>query len=91
MELNAEAESPDLWNDPEAAQRVMRARTRTEKALVTFDGLVAGLEDNIELLELAELEGAEDAPFQMVTYGPEGPPRDLSPAELRALETAGWQ
>ena len=35
----------------------MRARTRTEKALVTFDGLVAGLEDNVELLELAELEG----------------------------------
>lgn len=56
MELNAESESPDLWNDPEAAQRVMRARTRTEKTLSTYDGLVAGLEDNIELLALAELE-----------------------------------
>ena len=56
MELNAESESPDLWNDPEAAQRVMRARTRTEKTLSTYDGLVAGFEDNIELLALAELE-----------------------------------
>ena len=56
MELNAEAEAPDLWNNPEAAQRVMRARTRTEKTLSSFDGLSAGLADNVELLELAELE-----------------------------------
>jgi peptide chain release factor 2 len=56
LELNAEVESPNLWDDPEAAQRLMRARTRTEKTLSTYDGLVTGLEDNVELLELAELE-----------------------------------
>ena len=63
------------------------AKARAARAGVTLSELV----NRALRRELAELEGAEDAPFQMVTYGPEGPPRDLSPAELRALETAGWQ
>ncbi|MDJ0951263.1 MAG: peptide chain release factor 2 [Alphaproteobacteria bacterium] len=54
--LNAQAEDPELWNDPEAAQKVMRERTRLEKSLAGFDELARELEDNLELLELAAAE-----------------------------------
>ncbi len=58
-ELNREAEEPDLWDDPERAQRVMRERTRLEGSLDEIDGLARELKDAIELIELAEQE--EDA------------------------------
>ncbi|MCZ6885327.1 MAG: peptide chain release factor 2 [Alphaproteobacteria bacterium] len=55
--LNAKAEDPDLWSDPAKAQAVMRDRTRLETQLETFSGLEAELNDNLELLEMAEEEG----------------------------------
>jgi len=54
--LNARAEDPDLWNDPEKAQTVMRERTHLETSLSEIDGLKSDLADNLELLELAEFE-----------------------------------
>ena len=32
-ELNTQVEDPDLWNDPKAAQEVMRERRRLEEAI----------------------------------------------------------
>ncbi|MCP4327424.1 MAG: peptide chain release factor 2 [Alphaproteobacteria bacterium] len=55
-ELNRLAEDPDLWNDTEAAQRVMRERTRVEKDLGVFSDLEREFTDNCELIELAEAE-----------------------------------
>ena len=59
-ELNAQAESPDLWDNPMAAQRVMRERTRLENGIKSIDELVQELTDNTELLELAENEDDAD-------------------------------
>ncbi|WP_420416085.1 peptide chain release factor 2 [Pacificispira sp.] len=55
-ELNARSEDPSLWNDPEAAQKVMRERASLESRINGFLELQNGLKDNVELIELAEME-----------------------------------
>ncbi|NMM43017.1 peptide chain release factor 2 [Rhodospirillaceae bacterium KN72] len=59
-ELNARSEDPDLWNDPEAAQKVMRERASLESRINGFLSLQNGLNDNVEMIELAEIEGDDD-------------------------------
>ncbi|MFZ3033983.1 MAG: peptide chain release factor 2, partial [Parvibaculum sp.] len=58
-ELNARAEDPELWNDPEAAQAMMRERTRLEESINAYLRLEAALNDNLELIEMGEAEGDE--------------------------------
>jgi peptide chain release factor 2 len=55
-ELNAAAEDPDLWNDPEAAQKVMRERTKLDDAISIIETMESGLVEHQELLEMAESE-----------------------------------
>ncbi|MGE0094460.1 MAG: peptide chain release factor 2 [Alphaproteobacteria bacterium] len=55
-ELNALAESSDLWSDPAKAQTVMRERTQLQGKIGDYETLEAGLRDNTELVELAEAE-----------------------------------
>ena len=50
-------ERTDFWDDTEAAQKAMRERTRLDAAIGGYVELERGLEDNLELVELAELEG----------------------------------
>src|SRR5579884_2762830 len=56
-ELNAKVEDPSLWNDPKAAQEVMRERRRLEEAIGATRTLERELADTAELIELAESEG----------------------------------
>src|SRR5919202_2974658 len=56
-ELNAKVEDPALWNDPKAAQEVMRERRRLEEAIGATRTLERELADTSELIELAESEG----------------------------------
>ena len=56
-ELNAKVEDPTLWDDPKAAQEVMRERRRLEEAIGATQKLETELKDTVELIELAELEG----------------------------------
>ncbi|MEO5372650.1 MAG: peptide chain release factor 2 [Alphaproteobacteria bacterium] len=56
-ELNARSEDPTLWNDPAAAQKVMRERTRLESAVTGYRRMEQDLEDAIGLIELGEEEG----------------------------------
>ncbi|HAD25242.1 MAG TPA: peptide chain release factor 2, partial [Alphaproteobacteria bacterium] len=58
-ELNAQAENPALWDDPEQAQNLMRERTRLEQSINGFRALQSELDDNLELIALGEAE--EDA------------------------------
>ncbi|WP_406682087.1 peptide chain release factor 2 [Rhodobium gokarnense] len=58
-ELNAKAEDPDLWNDPEAAQKLMRERQQLDDSLTSIRTVEQRLTDNIELIELGEMEGEE--------------------------------
>lgn len=59
-ELNGLAEDPQLWNDAEQAQKVMRERDHLKNALSRVQTLADALEDSVALLELGEAE--EDAP-----------------------------
>ncbi|WP_182554750.1 peptide chain release factor 2 [Methylorubrum thiocyanatum] len=56
-ELNAASENPDLWNDPEAAQKVMRERQELDEAVTAIKKLEQDLEDAVTLIELGEMEG----------------------------------
>ena len=55
-ELNALAEDPSLWDDPENAQAVMRERTTLEQRIGSFHKMEQDLEDATTLLELGEVE-----------------------------------
>ena len=59
-ELNAKAEDPALWDDPSAAQSVLRERTRLDSAIQTIQALEQGLDDALTLLELGESEDDAD-------------------------------
>src|ERR671916_1339862 len=56
-ELNAKVEDSALWNDPKAAQDVMRERRRLEEAIGATRKLETELTDTVELIEMAEAEG----------------------------------
>jgi peptide chain release factor 2 len=58
-ELNARVEDQALWNDPKAAQEVMRERRRLEEAIGATRAIQQELDDTVELLEMAEAEGDE--------------------------------
>ena len=52
--MNAKAEDPSLWNNPQDAQRLMRERQKLETSLAAVRELENGLGDAIGLLEMAE-------------------------------------
>ncbi|MCJ8156720.1 peptide chain release factor 2 [Sphingomonas sp. LaA6.9] len=58
-ELNARVEDPTLWDDPKAAQDVMRERRRLDEAIAATRAIEGELADTVELLEMAEAEGDE--------------------------------
>ena len=58
-ELNAKVEDPTLWDDPKAAQEVMRERRRLEEAMGATTKIERELADTVELMEMAEVEGDE--------------------------------
>ncbi|MEO9649189.1 MAG: peptide chain release factor 2 [Roseobacter sp.] len=58
-EFNARVEDPTLWDDPEAAQKLMRDRQMLVDAMETHDSIKQEMADSLELIELGEME--EDA------------------------------
>ncbi|HEY7811229.1 MAG TPA: peptide chain release factor 2 [Allosphingosinicella sp.] len=56
-ELNARVEDQALWNDPKAAQDVMRERRRLDEAIGATRAIERELADTVELSEMAEAEG----------------------------------
>src|SRR5437762_12982663 len=57
QELNSKVEDPSLWDDPKAAQDVMRERRRLDEAIAATRAIERDLADTSELIELAESEG----------------------------------
>ncbi len=55
-ELNARVEDPALWNNPKAAEEVMRERRRLDSAIGTVREIDADKIGTVELIELAEME-----------------------------------
>jgi peptide chain release factor 2 len=55
-DLNKRAEDPSLWNDPRAAQKVMRQRQQLERSINAYKELERELDDSVTLIELGEAE-----------------------------------
>ena len=59
-EFNARVEDPDLWNDPDAAQKLMQERQALVDAMGTYTSIKQELSDQVEMIELGEMEEDED-------------------------------
>ena len=59
MELNQKAEDPDIWNDPDKAQKLMRERQHLEKSISAIRSIESELDDHVGLIELGEEESDE--------------------------------
>ncbi|PSL21805.1 peptide chain release factor 2 [Shimia abyssi] len=55
-EFNAQVEDPDLWNDPDGAQKLMRERQNLVDAMGMVTSITTDMNDNVELIELGEME-----------------------------------
>ncbi|MBN8996003.1 MAG: peptide chain release factor 2 [Rhizobiales bacterium] len=56
-ELNAAAEDPKLWDNPDRAQKMMRERQQLDDNIGAVRKIEKDLSDNVELIELGEAEG----------------------------------
>ena len=56
-ELNVQVEDQTLWDDPKAAQVVMRERRRLEQAIDATRKIQNELDDTVELMDMADAEG----------------------------------
>ncbi|WP_334062333.1 peptide chain release factor 2 [Limimaricola cinnabarinus] len=59
-EFDARVEDPTLWDDPAAAQKLMRERRALLDKMGTYDQIAQALADNAELIEMGEMEGDEE-------------------------------
>ena len=58
--VNAELESPDVWNDPKHAQDLGREKKSLETVVATLDTISTGVNDARELFELASADNDGD-------------------------------
>ena len=59
-EFNARVEDPDLWNNPDSAQKLMRERQTLVDAVAVHDSIAQDLNDNVEMIELGEMEDDQE-------------------------------
>ncbi|MEE9389281.1 MAG: peptide chain release factor 2 [Paracoccaceae bacterium] len=59
-EFDAIIEDPDLWNDQERAQKLMRERQSLIDAVETCKTITSELSDSVELIELGEAEDDQE-------------------------------
>ena len=57
--MNNKAEDPNLWNDAQEAQKLMRERQQLDDGINGVKALEQQLSDNVELIDLGEEEGDE--------------------------------
>jgi len=55
-EFNARVEDPHLWDDPAAAQKLMRERRTLVDAMEMYGAIEQELTDTVDLIELGEME-----------------------------------
>lgn len=59
-ELEAMSQTQDFWDNPQKAQALMREKNKIQISVDEITSLERELNDNLELAELAELEGDDD-------------------------------
>lgn len=81
-ELNARIEDPSLWDNPEAAQKVMQDKARLAKVLKTFHGAEENLDDASTLFEMGLEEGDQESQLEAAES------LDVIEPEIESLELA---
>ncbi|HEX5635675.1 MAG TPA: peptide chain release factor 2 [Gammaproteobacteria bacterium] len=66
-EIQRELEQPNVWNNPERAQKLGQDRARLEEIVGTLERMAKGLVDARELLDMAIEEKDEDSIQSVVT------------------------
>ncbi|MBV1915295.1 MAG: peptide chain release factor 2 [Pseudomonadales bacterium] len=66
-EVDGELEDPTVWDNPERAQELGKERATLEQIINTLDQLLSGIDDGIELLEMAIEEQDEDTVNEVVS------------------------
>ena len=88
-QLETELGRPDLWDDPEAAQKLQREFAEMTDDLELFDGLEARVDDLETLHELAREEGDESLEPE-IEKEVDALGREFGALELRALFTGEY-
>lgn len=60
-EVNLELENPEVWNNQEQAQSLSKERAALEQVVGGLDGLLQGIEETREFLQMADEEGDEES------------------------------
>ncbi|MCF7821833.1 MAG: peptide chain release factor 2 [Mariprofundaceae bacterium] len=81
-ELNARIEDPSLWDDPEAAQKIMQDKARLERVLKTFHAAESDLDDASILFEMGIEEGDQGSQLEAAES------LNLIEPEIESLELA---
>ncbi|MCW8853184.1 MAG: peptide chain release factor 2 [Gammaproteobacteria bacterium] len=77
-EIQRELEQPEIWNDPERAQKLGQERARLEAIVLVLQTINNGLDDSQELLDMAVEENDEDSIQSVMT--------DLEDVETKVAE-----
>lgn len=83
-ELTSFCEDPDLWNNPDKAQEILRERNHLDALITGYERLDREFSDNIELAELAEME-ADEVTLSEAEKSLEKVAKELSLLEIESL------
>jgi peptide chain release factor 2 len=81
-ELDDRMSAPDFWNDPEKAQAVQKERNQLDTSVKSFVAARRGVQDLLELLEMA---GEDDATLRDIDADTQKVERDVRSLELRRM------
>ncbi|SMX31638.1 peptide chain release factor 2 [Octadecabacter ascidiaceicola] len=59
-EFDARVEDPNLWDDPDAAQKLMKDRQALVDAIASYESIKQELSDQQEMIEMGEMEDDAD-------------------------------
>ena len=58
-QLQAQAQAPDFWDDPENSQKILQKIKQLQDKIARYEKLVSLYEDTLTLIEMADDEGDE--------------------------------
>lgn len=83
-EVNREMENPDLWNDPEHAQKISKEKKTLEDLCGSFKRLTSGIADAKELFEMS-LADNDEAGAETVAAEVESFEKDVEKLEFKRM------
>ena len=83
-EVNQEMENPDLWNDPEHAQKVSKEKKMLDDLVGSFTRLTSGITDAKELFDMSLAE-EDEAGAEAIAAAVDGYAKDVEKLEFKRM------